>query len=499
VIRFSHVSYRYPHTSDGWVLEGIDLTIKDGEYLLVCGGSGSGKSTFGYLFNGLIPHFFGGVLEGCVLVDGLDTARKRVCDFLSKVGLVFQNADAQLFNSTVEDEIAFGLESLGGSAKQIDRQIRWVTELLHIEDLLRRSPTALSGGEKRLVALASVLCMDPATLLLDEPFAHLDWVSSKRVREALREIHRDGKTIVVIEQRLEGLLQDTDRCIVLECGKLLFDGHPGDAHSILLEQHLLPRYPRKEKVHLQGKPCALVAEDLSYGTENRQILKQVSLKIREGERLAIVGRNGSGKTTLIKHFNGLLRPAAGKLTIMGEEIRRKTPLQRASLVGISFQNPNDQFFKNLVRDELLVGVKVLGKNSGKWFQEICRLFGLHEMLDRSLYRLSEGQKKRVALASIVLMHPKILVLDEPTVGQDGRFLEAIAGLLLSLEERGFTIVIITHDLAFASATANRWIVLHQGQVVGDGSPEKISGNRELLEMGAIAKQDRQDNFGTSHG
>jgi len=493
VIGFSNVSYRYPHTSHGWVLEGIDLTIKDGEYLLVCGGSGSGKSTFGYHFNGLIPHFFGGVLKGSVLVDGLDTAGKRVCDFLSKVGLVFQNADAQLFNSTVENEIAFGLESLGLSARQINRQIRWVTELLRIEDLLGRSPTALSGGEKRLVALASVLSMNPPTLLLDEPFAHLDWVSARRVREALREIHRGGKTIVVIEQRFGGLLQDATRCIVLECGKILFDGHPGDAHPVLLQQHLIPRYLQKERERLQGKHCALVAEEISYRMENRQILKQVSLKIEEGERLAIVGRNGSGKTTLIKHLNGLLMPAAGKLTIMGEEVRGKTPRQRASLVGISFQNPNDQFFKNLVRDELLAGVKVLGKNSGKWFQEICILFGLHELLDRSPYRLSEGQKKRVALASIVLMHPKILVLDEPTVGQDGRFLEAIAGLLVSLEERGFTIVIVTHDLAFASATADRWIVLHEGQVVGDGSPRKLSGNRELIEMGAIAGHDLRDN------
>ena len=188
MIRLSNIRYRYPNT--GWVLKGIDLTIDDGEYVFVCGANGSGKSTLGYLFNGLIPNFFGGTLEGSVSVGRFNTREQRISDLFLQVGLVFQNADAQLFNSTVENEIAFGLESLGLSGREMDKRIREISETLHIENLLGRSPMSLSGGEKRLVAIAAVLCLNPSVLVLDEPYASLDWEGITRVRRVLRDIHR---------------------------------------------------------------------------------------------------------------------------------------------------------------------------------------------------------------------------------------------------------------------------------------------------------------------
>lgn len=489
MIGLSNIFYRYPHTPEGWVLEGINLTVQDGEYLLIYGESGSGKSTLGYLFNGLIPHFFGGILRGSVSVDGVDTRQMRASDFLSRVGLVLQNSDAQLFNGTVENEVAFGLESMGLSIRQINEKIRRIAETLRIGDLLGRSPMTLSGGEKRLVAIASVLCMNPSLLLLDEPFAHLDWEGAGRLREALSEIHRGGKTVVVIEQRVGGFMQEATRCLILSCGKLLFDGTPREAQPVLMRQGLVPHYPVKgERRHI-GKDPMFVTHNLSYETEGSKILRGISFEVRKGETLAIVGRNGSGKTTLIKHLNGLLRPTEGNLDLMGMEVKKKAPSEMASLVGISFQNPNDQFFKNRVRDELIVGLKVLGESHHEWLEEICDLFHLNGLLDRSPYRLSEGQKKRVSLASILVMRPRLLVLDEPTVGQDGRFLEAIARLLISLKELGFTILIVTHDLEFALATAERWIVLHEGQVAGDGSPYELTRNEQLIRVGAMARQE----------
>jgi energy-coupling factor transporter ATP-binding protein EcfA2 len=487
VITLSDIFYRYPGTTDGWALRGINLTIRDGEFVLICGGSGSGKSTLGYLFNGLIPHFFGGDLQGRAEVDGMDTRQMSVARLLPKVGLVLQNTDAHLFCSTVENEIAFGLESLGFPAAEIEGEVRWIAEMLGIQDLLDRAPQALSGGERRLVAIASVLCLNPSVLLLDEPFAHLDWEGMRRVRKALTDLHRRGKTIVVIEQRVAGLIQQASRCIVMEQGKILFDGTTVESLAVMRGRGLLPNYPERVRKGLKNGEPVITIRNLSHERDGRQILQDISLEVKQGEAVAIVGRNGSGKTTLIRHLNGLRRPKKGTVSVMGSAVQGKSALEMASMVGISFQNPNDQFFKNYVREELAAGVKALGK-SGETLGEICDLFSLQDLLDRSPYRLSEGQKRRVALASIVAMDPRILVIDEPTVGQDGRFLETIAGLITSLRDRGYTVLLVTHDLEFALATSDRWVVLHEGRKVGDGKPETLMEDRELMRMGAIGTE-----------
>ena len=213
MIQFNAIRYRYPTTE--WVLKGIDLSINRGEYIVVCGTNGSGKSTFGYLFNGLIPHFFGGTLKGSVWVNNANVKDKRASDFLSTIGLVLQNPDAQLFNSTVENEIAYGLESLGQPSDEIDKRIHEIARTLKIENLLDRTPMELSGGEKRMVAIASVLCLDPSVLVLDEPYANLDWESVRRLRKILRQIHQSGKNVVVIEQLMDCFLEDTTRCMIL--------------------------------------------------------------------------------------------------------------------------------------------------------------------------------------------------------------------------------------------------------------------------------------------
>jgi energy-coupling factor transport system ATP-binding protein len=484
VITLSHVSYRYPGATNGWTLEGINLTIMDGEFLLICGSSGSGKSTLAYLLNGLVPHFFGGDFKGSVEVDGKDTREMSVSGLLPKVGLVLQNTDAHLFCSTVEDEIAFGLESVGLPPSGIEARVRWITEMLDIQSLLRRAPQALSGGEKRLVAIASVLCLNPSVLVLDEPFAHLDWEGMRRVGALLAELHRQGKTLVVIEQRVGALLHHASRCLVMEQGKTVFDGNPAESRSTLQDLHLLPVYPEKSKKASKRVKPLIAIKDLSYEQDGRKILTDISLEVNEGETLAVVGRNGSGKTTLIRHFNGLRRPQKGTVSVMGSPVGGKSPLELASLVGISFQNPNDQFFKNSVREEISAGRKALGKEEGS-LSNVLDIFGLQELLDRSPYRLSEGQKRRVALGSVLAMNPRILVIDEPTVGQDGRFLETIAGVIASLQDQSRTVVVVTHDLEFALAVADRWVLLHQGRKIADGNAEDILADRELMRIGAV--------------
>ncbi len=493
MICLSNIHYRYPGSD--WILNGIDLSIERGEYTAILGANGSGKSTIGYLLNGLIPHFFAGTLNGSVVVNGVNTKDTNVSNLFSQVGLVLQNADAQLFNSTVENEIAFGLESIGLSAREIQKQIHAVAEALHIENLLDRSPETLSGGEKRLAAIASVLCLDPAVLLLDEPFASLDWKGMKRVRNLLLKIHQNGKNVIVIEQRVKPFLQDSTRCIIAERGKIRFEGNSYDLRGVIAEKHLVAQYPpRIRNGHLADNEIILKVKDLSHFIAEKEILKNISFEIKRGETIAIVGKNGSGKTTLIKHFNGLLHPNDGEVLIADEKVGSKSPAVLAASVGLCFQNPNDQFFKNSVKDEILVGSKQLGKKKNGWFKEVCDVLDLHALLTRSPYRLSEGEKKRVALASILVMEPGILVLDEPTVGQDGRFKEALALLMKTFEEKGFTLIIVTHDLDFAMATTDRWIVLHDGQVVADGNPQDIRNDAQLIRLGALDLSEESNNL-----
>ncbi len=485
MIDLTHINYRYDELSTEWVLKDTNLKIGKGEYVLVCGKSGSGKSTLAYLLNGLIPHFLDGELQGRVSVVGKDSRDLTVADLMSLVGLVFQNADAQLFNSTVDKEIGFGLESLGLSAPEIEEKIERTSKALHIEHLLKRSPMTLSGGEKRIVAIASVLSVSPPVMVLDEPLAHLDWEGAKRIREVLLQLHEKGTTLVVIEQRVGALHQDATRCLILEKGEVLFDGSPGDAHPILIHQHLVPRYPARTTGNEHFGTTLLEVQQISHAIEKRPVLKDLSMEVKEGEILAIVGPNGAGKTTLVKHFNGLLHPSRGNVLFMGKGVRRQSPADIASRIGIAFQNPNDQFFKTTVEDELAVGWDLCKKTPAGWLEELRTLFHLHELLSQSPYRLSEGQKKRVSIASVLVMKPRLLVLDEPTVGQDGLFLETLADLLLTLCAKGFTIVIVTHDLDFALATARRWVVVHGGKVVATGPPRELAKDENLLKMGAL--------------
>jgi energy-coupling factor transport system ATP-binding protein len=483
MIRFAKLHYAYPAT--GWVLKGIDLQIGNGEYVVIYGANGSGKSTLCYLTNGLIPHFFGGTFIGTVRLNHRNTKECRVSDLLPEVGLVLQNCDAHLFNSTVGSEIAFGLESLGLDPSEIDGRIREIAARVKIEKLLARSPTALSGGEKRLVAIASVLCLDPPLLVLDEPYASLDWEGIRRVRSLLERIHRSGKTIIVIEQKTVGFLQDATRCIIMDRGKIVFDGLPGAAGAALSERHLMPHYPKRISRNVQGGKTILQVENLTYQIEDRIVLKHISLEVKQGESIAIIGKNGAGKTTLIKHLNGILGGGSQGVRFGDKLVEKMQPAERASNIGVSFQNPNDQFFKSKVRDEILVGPRIQKRGEDEWIGNVFDMFHLRPLLERAPYQLSEGEKKRVAIASIVSIRPNILVLDEPTLGQDGASREGLLRLLATFEEHRFTIIIVTHDLDFAEAAADRWLVLFDGKLVADGTPSDLRSNRQLIEMGAI--------------
>ncbi|MFP4436983.1 MAG: ABC transporter ATP-binding protein [Chloroflexaceae bacterium] len=510
-----HLAFTYAGAESRPVLADISLDIVPGEYVLLCGAGGSGKSTLCRTFNGLIPHFHEGTMQGEVQVAGRDTRTHSVGDLFAHVGLVFQNPQAQLFNSTVERELAFGLESLGLPRDEIRRRVAESAELVGITHLLSRPPGQLSGGEQHLVIIAGMLALRPRLLVLDEPFANLDPANVRRILTALRAINRRGTAIVLTEHRLQYALAEVSRLIVLHQGRIVQDGPPRAvlqadvtayglnlppvvriAHHLGLPEmpltvdelitapgeaaiptELLPQRPDVEV--LPGPPVAQF-EQVSFALGGRDILRDINLDVYAGECLAIVGANGAGKTSLIRHLNGLHRPTQGRVLLRGQVTRRARVSQLARQVGLAFQNANDQFFKFQVWDEIGAGARTLGRYDEAWLHELAALFRLEPLLTRPPYRLSEGEKKRVAFAAALAARPDILILDEPTAGQDGHFRRTLGDLLHQLRLRGQTILLVTHDLDFAEQHASRWLLLAAGEVLATGPPWEVMADSAAL-------------------
>lgn len=515
MITIEKLRYRYTRNELPWIIDGIDLTVEPGEYILVCGASGSGKSTLCRTFNGLIPHFYAGYLKGKVQVAGLDVRDHPVSELFAHVGMVFQTPETQLFNSSVERELVFGLESLGLSPKEIQRRAAEAIDVVGISELLLRHPHQLSGGEQQLVLIAALLAIDPQMIVLDEPYANLDPFNVERVRTALRAINRRGTTIILTEHHLLGPLNDAGRLIILHKGRILLDGPPRTvlaedvepfglnlpivveaARSLRLSplplgidelvsalgdgtipRHLLPQ-PKKRAA--PGGLPVIQLKNVSFSFDTVQALHDIDLEVYKGECISIVGANGAGKTTLIKHLNGLYRPKRGTVLVMGHDTRRTKVSSLASNVGVAFQNPNDQFFALNVKSEIEVAAHALGRHDPTWLEELLKLFCLHQLCNRSPYHLSGGEKKRVAFASALAARPDILILDEPTAGQDAHFRSQLGGLLDRLRSWGQTILIITHDLEFAQQHSDRWILLAEGRVLKEGDPWEIMADSEAM-------------------
>ena len=521
VLRFEGVSYRYPGT-DSWALNGLDLTLRPGESVLVAGASGSGKSTLCRSCTGLVPRFHHGEWIGRVLVDGLDTRDHPVYQLFRHAGLVFQNTDAQLFNQTVESELTYGLESLGLAQGEIEQRLAWASKLVGIGDLMDRPPHFLSGGEKQRVALGSILALRPRLLLLDEPFTHLDPEGTEELRRILRMMKAEGMALIIVEHRLHEIIHDVDRIIVLHQGKIAAEGSPDqvlareisdyglnlpplvrlfremgleggplsveDAIKQLKDQNLVTPFSARlseeaKKTSLsfpRTSPPIVEAEDICFGYHGLPVLRNIHFKLLRGESVALVGRNGAGKTTLIKHLNGLLRPHSGHLKILGQETLRRPVSELSRHVGFVWQNPNDQLFQPSVREEVLTGPEALGSYDPSWSDELFNRFGLVSLLERSPFTLSEGQKKRVSFAAALAVKPDLIVLDEPTSGQDELFRRELAKFIAELQREERTVVLVTHDLEFAAEHANRWLVLAEGRMIADGPPEAVMADSKAM-------------------
>jgi len=531
LIEIENLRYAYRKDRPEPVLRDIDLKIRPDEYLLICGASGSGKSTLCRIFNGLIPHFYGGRLEGEIRIAGVPAAAQSVGRLFTKLGMVFQNPETQLFNRSVFREIAFGLESIGLGRSEMEARIAAAAAQLGIEALLPRNPQELSGGEQQLVSLAAVLALKPQAVILDEPYANLDPLNVRRLRAALQEIHRSGTGVIVSEHRLALTAADAERMIVLHRGAIVRDGAPGrilseDLVDFGLELPLAVRVGRRLglvpppfgvadlKSRSAGRafpadpdsePAAplpardaeriLTLERISF----RSVLHAAGFSLCRGECLALVGANGAGKTTLLKHANGLLRPALGEVTVRGRSARGRKVSELARYVGVAFQNPNSQFFKLTVREEIAVSARTLDRYDPAWLDELVHLFQLEPLLERAPYRLSEGEKKRVAFAAALAARPDVLALDEPTAGQDLFFRRALGRLLVALQQRGQAVLLVTQDLSFAEQYARRWLLMADGEIAAEGPPGEVMRNRIAMERSHLEPTDRFRIFGDPEG
>ncbi|MDP3282812.1 MAG: ABC transporter ATP-binding protein [Desulfobacterales bacterium] len=496
-IKISSLKYSYRKETAFPVLNGIDLTAGANEYILLCGASGSGKSTLCRTLNGLIPHFYGGFIEGYVRIAGIDTTIRTVGDMLQLVGMVFQNPESQLFCSTVEREIAFGLESLGLARSEIKSRIMQAAENLSIADLLHRNPHNLSDGEKQLVAIAAAIALEPKLIVLDEPYANLDPSNVQRVRCALKEIRRQGMCIVIAEHRLHYTLPDVDRVAVIHDGLVVIDTPP----ALLLPSHVKEyglEFPlpgcMEEKIEIPGPPpgseAVLSVENISFSRNGTSLLNDISFTLHKGECIAILGANGAGKTTLLKHINGLYRPDKGKVILMGLDTSQKKIPELARYAGIAFQNPDNQFFRLNVQDEISAGAIALNCYDEKWINRLIDLFGLQKLLKHAPYRLSGGEKKRVAFASALAAKPALLAIDEPTAGQDARFRSALSGFLSELTAEGIAVILVTHDLLFAEQNARRFLIMSKGKIISEGMPGRVVSEKTAMRLASLLPAER---------
>lgn len=533
IIEFKNYTFKYRSQVEP-TLRDINLKIYPGEKVLIIGPSGSGKSTLANCINGLVPFSYSGDTEGTLTIKGQDPNKLGIFGLSKIVGTVLQDTDGQFIGLTVAEDIAFALENDCVPTEDMHRMVDGVAEVVDVKNLLDHAPTELSGGQKQRVSMGGVMIDDVEVLLFDEPLANLDPATGKRAIELIDRIQKDqNKTIVIIEHRLEDVLyRDVDRIVVVGEGKIVADTTPDEllAGDILIQEGIRePLYvtalkhagckirPENHPQHVDTmefapymaqvqnwfaesqntkKECSgeavLQITDLNFSYRKDQpILKNINLSVKKGEMMAIVGKNGAGKTTLSSLICGFLTPNSGSIYLNGEDISPLTIKERGEHIGIVMQNPNQMISKSMIFDEVALGLQVRGVPEDEIKErvyETLKICGLYPFRNWPISALSFGQKKRVTIASILVMNPEILILDEPTAGQDYRHYTEIMEFLKSInEERGTTIIMITHDMHLMLEYTDRAFVIADGELIADDTPAKILTNDEIADRAYLKK------------
>ncbi|SFH94039.1 energy-coupling factor transport system ATP-binding protein [Lachnospiraceae bacterium NLAE-zl-G231] len=538
IIEFKDYTFKYRSQVEP-TLYNIDLAVYPGEKVLIVGPSGSGKSTLAHCINGLVPFSFPGESSGTLTVGGQDPSKAGIFGMSKLVGTVLQDTDGQFIGLTVAEDIAFALENDCVEQAEMFSKVDEVAEIVDVKTLLGHAPTELSGGQKQRVSMAGVMIDDVDILLFDEPLANLDPATGKKAIDLIDKISRTtGKTVLIIEHRLEdALYRDVDRIVVVGDGRIVADRKPDELlctdilekegireplyitalkHAgceILQETH--PQHiesmdlsPYKEKVQAwfrkaklpparPGKESALEVLDLDFSyITGSPVLRNIDFKIGKGEMLSIVGKNGAGKSTLSNLVCGFISPDRGSILLGGTDISSKSIKERGEVIGLVMQNPNQMISKPMIYDEVALGLAVRGvpeEEVKERVYETLKICGLYPFRNWPISALSFGQKKRVTIASILVMNPEVLILDEPTAGQDFRHYTEIMEFLKEINDRlGITIIMITHDMHLMLEYTDRAIVIADGELIADDIPANVLTSETIADKAYLKKTSLYD-------
>ena len=531
VISFKDFSFQY-RAQKKPTLTGINLDIYPGEKVLIAGPSGSGKSTLAGCVNGLNPFSNPGECKGSLIVDGVDAPKSSIFELSAHVGTVLQDPDGQFIGLTVGEDIAFALENSCTPQDEMHAITRHAAELVGIEKHLDYAPHELSGGQKQRVSLAGVMVDDVKILLFDEPLANLDPAAGKQAIELIDEIQKKtDTTVLIIEHRLEDVLwRNVDRIVLVNEGKILADmipdellstslltdngireplyvtamryagieitkeKRPSHVNSVVLDEADCKKLQnwfeaQKVKEDTEGREKLLEVRNLSFGyTKEHQTLRNVSLSIDKGEMVAIVGRNGAGKSTFSKLVCGFEEPDSGEILFHGKDLLKENIRHRAKYIGYVMQNPNQMISKTMIYDEVALSLQKAGKSEEEIRQKVeetLKICGLYPFRNWPVSALSFGQKKRVTIASVLVQDPELIILDEPTAGQDFKHYTEIMEFLRKLNDRGVTVVMITHDMHLMLEYTPRALVFSDGQMIADRRASEVLCDPELIERAAL--------------
>ena len=533
LIKFDHVSYTYPGV-DNPAVNDVSLSINEGEIVLITGPSGAGKTTLCSMLNRIVPESYGGDISGKIYIKGADISQYTIGQMAFISGLLFQDPSGQLTSATVGDEIAFGPENKGLPVDKINELVDEYIGYVNMRKFIKRPPQALSGGQQQSIVYASVLAMEPEIYILDEPTSNLDPLGSDLVFRLMKKVATDKKkTAIIVEHKLEKIIDMVDRIIIMDKGSIAFNGTPKEVLSHYKElfkigvvapqidqvinrineekgynlpapitlseaveelRSILPEKLPAEKMREVGrtfkeprkfdKPIIEVKDLHFYYNPEVEILHGINLDIYEGEFLSIVGQNGSGKTTIVKTFNGLHKPTGGSVIVKGTDTKTSTVAKLSRSVGYCFQNPDHQIFSSVVRDELTYGPKNVGMSQDEIdniVDEVSKMIGIEDILDENPYNLSKGQRQQIAVAAILTMKPDVIVVDEPTTGQDPRQSHQMMDMVKRLNtDYGKTIVVITHDMSIAAEYSDRIVTMHNGTIIAQGTPRDVFKEEEML-------------------
>lgn len=526
IVSFHNFTFQYMAQAEPTLYD-VTLDIYPGEKVLIVGPSGSGKSTLGHCMNGLIPFAYKGKSTGTLTVAGLEVQKQDIFKLSKHIGTVLQDTDGQFVGLTAGEDIAFALENDCVPAEEMRERVKSVAQMVDMERFLANSPFELSGGQKQRTSLAGVMIDDVEILLFDEPLANLDPATGKTAIEIIDDIHkRTGKTIVIIEHRLEDVLhRHVDRIVAVNDGRIVADlpadellcgdvlkqngireplyvtalkyagvkltpaMRPGHIETLDIEScadalQIWMREAERAK-QPQNEETLLSLEHIGFSYDaGKPVLKDVSFSVKRGEMFAVIGRNGAGKSTLTKLLCGFEKPDGGAIFYEGKNIEQQTIRERAQYIGLVMQNPNQMISETMIAKEVGLGLKLRGANEAtrearvKHALAVC---GLSPFIDWPISALSYGQKKRVTVAAMLALDPRVLLLDEPTAGQDYKHYTEIMRFLVELNKKGVTVALITHDMHLMLEYTPRAVVLSDGELIADAPASDILTNDAVIE------------------